>query len=52
MSRALGTVALLLVLALALPSLARAVQPAVPALLSLLIILAILRLVLPPPPRR
>lgn len=47
-----GTVAGLLLLCVVLPTIADAVQAAVPALLSLLILLAIVRLALPPSRRR
>ena len=52
MSRAIGTVAVLAVLAAVLPTIAGAAQAAVPFLLSLLVFLGIARLVLPPTRRR
>lgn len=52
MSRLTGTVAGLLVLAVALPALAEFAQAAVPVLLSLLLLLGIVRLALPPSRRR
>jgi hypothetical protein len=46
--RALGTVSLLLVVCLILPMLARFATGAVPVLISLLVLLALVRLLLPP----
>ncbi len=48
MNRLIGIVTGLLVLVVALPTLAERTQPAVPALASLLLLLAIVRLLLPP----
>jgi hypothetical protein len=50
--RAFGTVAVLLVVCAALPQIASLAQAAVPALISLLVCLGLLRLALPPRPRR
>ncbi len=47
-----GTAAGLLLVCLALPAIAEAVQPLVPALLALLILLSLVRLALPPARRR
>ena len=52
MSRLTGTVAGLLVLVVALPTLAELAQPAVPVLAGLLVLLGIVRLALPPSRRR
>lgn len=52
MSRLIGTVAGLLVLVVALPTLAEWSQAAVPVLASLLVLLGIVRLALPPQRRR
>lgn len=52
MSRLTGTVALLLALVIVLPAVAEAAQAAVPALFSLLVFLALVRLALPPGRRR
>jgi len=51
-SRLTGTVAGLLVLVAALPTLAEHARPAVPVLASLLVLLGVVRLVLPPSRRR
>lgn len=52
MRRALGTVALLLVLCLSAPTWARLAEQAVPALVSLLVFLALVRLIWPGRRRR
>ena len=52
MNGLIGAVAGLLAVVVALPILARAAQGAVPALLALLILVAMARLALPPPRRR
>lgn len=52
MNRALGTVAALLLAILLLPTIAAAAQASVPALLSVLFLLALLRLALAPTRRR
>lgn len=52
MRRAIGTTAGLLLLIVALPAIAQAVQAAVPALVSLLVVLAGAGLLLPPHGRR
>ncbi len=51
LSRLFGTVALLVVLCFALPVIADAAAAAVPSLLSLLVLLAIVRLARPPSKR-
>jgi len=51
-NRLTGTVAGLLVLVVALPTLAEFARPAVPVLASLLVLLGIVRLALPPRRRR
>lgn len=52
MDRLIGTAVLLLGLVIALPAIAALAQTAVPALISLLVLLGIVRLLLPPRPRR
>lgn len=52
MGRAFGTVAGLLLVIVLLPTIAQVAQPAVPFLLSALLVLAIWRLAFPPWPRR
>lgn len=52
MSRLTGTVLLLIAGAFLLPTITRAAWAAVPYLVGLLIVLAIVRMALPPRPRR
>lgn len=47
MERLIGTIAVLVVIAVALPTMARAAQEAIPMLVGLLVVLALLRAWLP-----